>query len=123
MKTAGWMAGASLGSWAAISVFVDKPTALAMLGGMLAPLAVAVVSWTLAERTYTRHPESLTSVMITAFGGKLLFFPVYVVVMLRGLGLSPLPFAASFAGYFVALLVAEALSLRGLFAGGAMGSC
>ncbi len=36
--------------------------------------------------------------------------------MMRGLGLRPMPFAASFTGYFVALLLAEALAMRKLFA-------
>ena len=50
------------------------------------------------------------------FGAKVIFFGAYVTVMVRGLGLTPIPFAASFTGYFVALLLVEALAMRKLFA-------
>ena len=60
--------------------------------------------------------------MMAAFGAKMLFVGVYLVVMLRVLDVRPVPFVASFAGYFVALYVIEALYLRRLFAGALGGS-
>ena len=68
-----------------------------------------------------RDPASLTSWMIAAFAGKMLFFGAYVAVMLKALSLAPVPFVASFAGYFIALHLFEALSLRAMFAGTATG--
>ena len=89
-----------------------------VLLGMLAPLAAAGVSWVLTERTFKRNPEQLTALMIAAFGVKMLFFGVYVGVMVKVVGLRPVPFVVSFTSYFIALYSTEALLLRRLFAGG-----
>jgi len=67
------------------------------------------------ERAYTAHPEQLTSLMIKAFAGKLIFFGVYVGLAVGMLGAEPVPFAVSFAGYFIALHLIEALWLKRLF--------
>ena len=56
--------------------------------------------------------------MIAAFAGKMVFFGAYVAVMLRRAGVRPVPFVASFTGYFIALYLIEALCLKRLFAGG-----
>ena len=90
-----------------------------VLFGMLAPLLAAVVSWTLAERTYRRSPAQLTGLMVMAFAGKMVFFGAYVAVMLRGLALRPVPFVVSFTASFIGLHLAEALCLRRLFQGDA----
>ena len=115
MKVVMWMVAASLLSWTAIAAAVDPRTRAAALAGMLGPLAVAAGSWMMAERAWRRNPASLTSWMIAAFGAKMIVFGVYVAVMLKGLALAPVPFAASFTGYFVALHLVEALALRTMF--------
>ncbi len=46
--------------------------------GMFAPLIVVSVTWVLTERVYKTRPERLTSVMISAFAGKLVVFGAYV---------------------------------------------
>ena len=53
------------------------------------------------------------------FGVKVLFFGAYLVAMLRGLELRPTSFVVSFAGFFIALHVIEALFLKRLFVAGA----
>ena len=83
--------------------------------GMLAPLIVVCVTWIAIERVYKAHPERLTSVMISAFAGKLVFFGAYVGLALGVLGVKPVPFAASLTGYFIALHTVEALLLKRLF--------
>ncbi|MBI3493821.1 MAG: hypothetical protein HY047_18895 [Acidobacteria bacterium] len=118
MKTIGWMVGASVVSWLAAVGWVGTRTGLEVLLGMIAPLAVASGTWALIERTYRRDPERVTALMIAAFAGKMVFFGAYVAVMLKGLALHPVPFVASFASYFIALHLIEALALRRLFAGG-----
>ncbi len=117
MKAAAWMAAASLGSWLAASTVLDASASRAVLAGMLAPLAGALISWLLAERAYLRTPEKLTARMTIAFAGKVLFFGIYVIAVLRGTAVQPIPFAVSFTGYFIALYLGEALLLRRLFAG------
>jgi hypothetical protein len=82
---------------------------------MFAPLVVVSVTWLLTERVYKERPESLTSMMIGAFAGKLLFFGAYVGAAIAVLGVKPVPFAASFTAYFIVLNVIEALWLRRLF--------
>ena len=116
MKVAVWMAAASVIASLVIGLLVEREARVAVWWGMIGPLAVACGSWVLAERTYKRRPESLTALMMGAFAGKLLFFGAYVTVMLRVLSLSPVPFVASFTGYFIALHMTEALCFRRLFA-------
>jgi hypothetical protein len=83
--------------------------------GMMAPLIVVCVTWIAIERVYKAHPERLTSVMISAFAGKLVFFGAYVGMVVGVLGAKPVPFAASLTGYFIALHMIEALLLKRLF--------
>jgi hypothetical protein len=114
MKLARWMAAASVVS-AALAVVVAG-YAPEILLGMFGPLAETVASWVVAEQVFRRRPERLTSVMITAFAGKLVFFGAYVAVMVKGLSLRPMPFMASFTSFFIALHFVEAMALRRLFA-------
>ena len=115
MKLVGWMAGASVLSWLVATALAGRGTGVEILVGMMGPLAVVSVTWVLTERTYTRNPERLTLLMITAFAAKLVFFGVYIAVMLRVLMVRPVPFMVSFTSYFVALYFVEALLLRRLF--------
>jgi hypothetical protein len=39
-----------------------------------------------------------------------------VAAVLKGLAVAPIPFVASFAGYFIALHLGEAFALKALFA-------
>jgi len=110
-----WMIGASVATWMAATALVGARFGIDILGGMIGPLFAACATWALAERTYRAAPERLTALMIAGFGAKIVFFGAYVTVMVRGLGLAPGPFAASFTGYFVALLFAEALAMQRLF--------
>ena len=116
MKPVTWMAGAALICWVAATMVFGAQTHLATLFGVLGPLAVAIATWLLAERTYRRNPEALTGQMIAGFGGKMLFFGAYVAVMIKGLSQPAVPFVASFTGSFIVLHVIEALALRRLFA-------
>jgi hypothetical protein len=117
MKVVGWMVAATALSWVAASALLGWQNGVELFFGMIAPLAVAGGTWMLAERTYRRAPVQLTSVMVTAFAGKLVFFGGYVAVMLGVVQLRPVPFIASFTASFVALHLAEAFCLRRLFAG------
>jgi hypothetical protein len=99
------VSAALLGAWFGRAVWL----------GMLGPLLVVSTTWALTERVYRSHPERLTSVMITAFAGKLIFFGAYVGLVIGVMGVQPVPFALSFAGYFIALHMTEALLLKRLF--------
>src|SRR5262245_61876976 len=107
MKAAGWMiAGSVASAVVAIAIArhgfgqaIERDIAL----GLVAPLAAASVSWVVTERTWRRDPARLTGVMVTAFAAKIVFFGAYVAVMLKVVGLHPVPFVASFTSYFIAL--------------------
>jgi len=118
MRAVASMTTASIAAAVAAIAIAGRETGAGVLLGMLAPLAAAGVSWVLIERTFKREPEQLTSLMIGAFGAKMLFFGAYVVVMLAAVRVPPVPFVASFTGFFIALYLAEALLMRRLFAGG-----
>jgi hypothetical protein len=118
MRTVAWMAGVSaLTALAAIAWFGTRIGAEVAFG-MLAPLVIAIATWVLIEQTYRRTPERVTGLMVAGFAGKMVFFGVYVAVMLKGLGLQPVPFVVSFTSYFIALHLMEAFALRRLFANG-----
>ena len=117
-----WMIGPSVGSWLLLVPWVEWPTAWAALLGMLGPLVMAIGSWLVTDWTYRRNPGRVTTVMMTAFGAKMLFVGGYVVVVLRLMAIEPLPFVSSFTAYFITLYTIEALYLRRLFAGASGGS-
>ena len=87
-----------------------------MLFGMLGPLVAMVVTWPLVEWAHRIDPARVTSVLLTAFVAKALFFGGYVVVVTRVWDLDVIPFMASFTAYFVALYLVQATRIRGLSA-------
>jgi len=110
------MVAGSLGSALVVLGMGGRSAAAEILTGMAAPLAAAAVSWVLIERTYRRDPVRLTAVTMAGFVAKAVFFGAYVAVMLKVFGMRPVPFVASFTGYFIALYLAEALLMRQMFA-------
>jgi hypothetical protein len=116
MKEARWMIAASLGSWLAAALVLDRRTAVEVLLGMAGPLVVVSGTWVLMARTYRVSPERLTSLMMAAFAGKMVLFGAYVAVILGVLSLRPVPFVASFTAYFIGLYLMQALYLRRMLA-------
>jgi hypothetical protein len=112
------MIGSSVASWAAVTAAGGASFNPELAFGMAGPLASASVTWRVVERTHAVAPQRVTSVLITGFAAKMLFFAVYVGV-LGALWLRPRPFIVSFAVYFIALHIIEAGYLRRLFADGA----
>jgi hypothetical protein len=106
-----WLAGASVLSAALLGARFGREVWL----GMFAPLLVVSVTWVLAERVHKANPSLLTSAMITAFAGKLVFFGAYVGLVIGVLDVRRAPFVASFAGYFIGLHMIEAHLLKRLF--------
>ena len=111
MKRVLWTTAAAMLSAFVLATWIGKD----IWFGMAAPLLVVSASWLLVERVYRTNPERLTSMMIGAFAGKLVFFAAYVGLAIGVLGAQPVPFAASFAGYFIVLHMIEALWLKRLF--------
>ena len=114
MTRLAWMAGASVVSWLLVTAVSRMPVNPEVLCGMLGPLAASLVTWGLVERVHATAPQRVMGALMAGFAGKMLFFGVYVVVMLRVLGLRPVPFIVSFTAYFIGLYVLQALFLRRL---------
>jgi hypothetical protein len=79
--------------------------------GMLGPLVAVVATWVLVETSRGR-PDALLRRMIAAFAAKMVFFGAYVAVMVRLAEMQPVPFAMSFAVYFVVFYCVEAFHLK-----------
>lgn len=116
MKPVASMLCAGLLAWLAATLGFGAATVTATFYGMAAPLAVAIVTWRLAEQTYRRDPAALTGLMMAGFVGKMVFFGAYVAVVIKVLSQPAVPFAVCFTGSFIALHLIEALALRRLFA-------
>ena len=115
MKALGWMVAAGVGSWACLAAALGDRVNPELFCGMLGPLAVVAVSWLVVERAWAARPEGVLGVLLGGMALKLMFFAVYAFVMLRVLSLRPVPFVASFTGYFIALHNIEALFMKRLF--------
>ena len=120
MKLGLWMLIGSAVSALGITMFLGAATPwdvrLSVWLGMAAPAVAAVISAIVFERAYRRQPESLTRVMGTGFGAKMVFFGGYVVLVVKAGWVQPAPFVISFTGYFFALHIIEAFRLHRLFA-------
>jgi hypothetical protein len=110
-----WMGGASLVSWILVTLVAPQPVNPELFMAMAGPLASAMASWMVTERTQRRAPERVTGVLIAGLAAKMVFFGIYVVVLVRLFGLKPVPFVIGFAAYFIALHGMEALFLKRLF--------
>lgn len=84
-----------------------------LLGG-LAPAIAGAGSWWVTTRTWAADPAALFRVMMRAFVAKCAFFVAWVVIMLRGFEVRPVPFALSLTVAFLGLHLTEAWSLRRL---------
>jgi hypothetical protein len=111
------MAGAALGCFVVVSLLTAGRSPLAVLFGLLGPLAAAVASWVLIERAYHQSQARASALMVKLFGAKMVFFGAYVAaVVLWLLPEARVPFVVSFVSHYILLHLMEALCLRRLFA-------
>jgi len=110
------MIGGCLVSWGAFTLAGGSGANPEVAIGMAGPLTSASATWVFVERAHAASPQRVTSVLMAGFIAKMLFFGG-LVGLVAALGLRPRPFVVSFAVYFIALHVLEAVYLRRLFAG------
>jgi hypothetical protein len=103
---------ASLASWGLIAMIPGGPGARDVGLGMAGPLVAAVGTWVMIARTIKVDPMRLTNRLLVGLMVKVVFFAAYAVLAIRGLSAAVRPFALSFAGYFIALHMVEAILLR-----------
>lgn len=113
-----WMSGVALISWLLVSWLAPQPLNPELGFAMAGPLASVAVTWVVTARTQRSDPARVTSVLVMGLIAKMVFFGVYVVCMVRLVGLRPVPFVVAFAAYFIGLYGMEALFLKRLFADG-----
>lgn len=88
------------------------------LVGLSAPLWVGVYSMARVYNIYETNPNQLTAHMTKAFFGKMLFYALLIVLIVRFSAFITVPFVSIFTGSFIALLIVEAAFLRSLFKNG-----
>ncbi len=115
MKLSGMLVVVCVASWGLGTVVLAPGAAAAAFLGMAAPLAVGVATVVLVEQTVRTDIQRLTARLTGALIAKMVFYPVYVLVVISVLAIDPVPFAISFALYFVALHITEALHFKTLF--------
>jgi hypothetical protein len=114
MKLVWWMLAGSIISAIVFTLLPGVTARPEIWLGMLGPLTSAIASWIVMERQYRQRPQSMTRLLIKAFAAKMIFFGIYIAIFL-GIGLvRPIPFVISFAGYYIALHILEAIGLRHL---------
>ena len=114
MKLVVWMLAGSIISVIAITMLPGVSVRLEIWLGMLGPLISAIASWIAMERQYRQKPKSMTRLLIKAFAAKMIFFGMYIAFFLVMDLVRPIPFVISFAGYYIALHLVEAIGLRHL---------
>ena len=110
-----WMGAAALGSWLLVTVLAPDPVNPELLLAMAGPLVSAGASWLVTERTQRVAPARVIGVFVAAMLAKMVLFAAYIVIMVRLVGLRPVPFVIGFTGFFLGLLGIEALFLKRLF--------
>jgi hypothetical protein len=110
-----WMGALSVISWVLVTWLAPARVNPELAFAMGGTLASAMVSWIVTERTQRAAPERVTGVMVASLAAKMVFFGTYVVIVVRLVGVRPIPFVIGFTGYFIGLHVVEALFLKRLF--------
>jgi hypothetical protein len=118
MKLAWWMIGGSILSSLGTTLLFANQAAPEVWLGMTGPLAAALAARIATDRAHKRHPTGVTSLLIKAFAGKMIFFAAYISLVLTATSVRAVPFVISFTIYFLAFHVTEAICLHRLFTPG-----
>lgn len=112
-----WMAVGAIGTAAVAGLVTPPGIRSAIVLGMVGPLAATLGTWVAIQHAFRQDPLKVTAVMLRAWMIKALFFTIYLVAVIKGLGVSGQPFAVSLASYFLVLHTIEAMLLKRLFSG------
>jgi hypothetical protein len=112
------MVVASLTAGVGLRLVTGPGTGWAVALGTAGPLAAALATWFVVERTHARAPGQVSGVMIRLFGAKLVLFGGYVAAVVLLLSAGTTAFVVSFTCQYILLHGLEAAFLRRLFAGG-----
>ena len=116
MNVLWWVIGAALSVGLGALWFGFGRGGDAVFLGVAGPVAAASASWMMTTRTWHRDHAALLPWMLRAFAAKVTFFVGYVVIVLKGFEVRPVPFVVSLTVTFLATHLAEALCLKRLMA-------
>ena len=80
--------------------------------GMFLPWIISLISISKTHSVYNIDPDKLIKHMTTAMLMKMLFYGLLLIIIFNFISFNPLPFIISFTGYFLALHIIEAFTLR-----------
>jgi len=107
--------------WMASGLAVATGVAWALAGrgievllGVFAPVLMAAASWVSVSRAWAAAPASSLPVMIRGFVVKSAFFVAWVVIVVKGLEVRPVPFLVSLTVSYLVLHFVEAWCLKRL---------
>jgi len=96
-----------LGLWG-ILTWIDKQFIVEYLLGIIAPLAVGVITVLREETVRGDASKSLTSFFIKSFFVKMIVYGAYIIMLFNFYTFSHIHFILSFSGCFITLHISEA---------------
>ena len=102
---------ACVGTWGLLSAALPDYIKEIFLG-MVLPWLISLISISITHSIYSINPEKLIKNMTKALLIKMLSYGLLFVLIFTFISFNPLPFIISFTGYFLALHIIEAFTLR-----------
>ena len=100
-----------VGTWGLLSAGIPDYGKEIFLG-MFLPWIISLISISKTHSVYNINPEKLIKHMTTAMLMKMLSYGLLLTIIFTFISFNPLPFIISFTGYFLALHIIEAFTLR-----------
>ena len=111
MKLTIYIRMACVGTWGLLSAaFPDYVKEIFL--GMVLPWLISLISIVKTRSVYNLNPEKLIKHMTKAMLMKMVSYGILLVIIFTFISFNPLPFIISFTGYFLALHIIEAFTLR-----------
>ena len=111
MKLTIYISMACIGTWgllrAAFPYYVKE-----LFLGMIIPWSISLISIAKTHSVYNLNPENLVKHMTKAMLIKMMSYGLLLIIIFNFISFNPLPFIISFTGYFLALHIIEAFTLR-----------
>ena len=100
-----------VGTWGLLSAGLPEYGKEIFLG-MVLPWLVSLISISKTHSVYNINPEKLIKHMTTAMFINMMSYGLLLIIIFTFISFNPLPFIISFTGYFLALHITEAFTLR-----------
>ena len=111
MKLNMYISMVCVGTWGLLSAgFPDYGKEIFL--GMFLPWIISLISISKTHSVYNIDPDKLIKQRTTAMLMKMLSYGLLLTIIFTFISFNPLPFIISFTGYFLALHIIEAFTLR-----------